>query len=215
MTASLGQMSASISLPPISAINFDQMQQNQHQMHAHEMAQHSMPHQPARTLPPLPYYSNITTMPQPEYVQPARAIYSMHNSPYGLPIGARMQLPSSAETAALMGYGPNRHAPKNKDVKRRTKTGCMTCRKRRIKVSNLYHAIQSSKQPHWLLNNNPHTQETFNGSSPHSKTSGITPEASVVKLKRRRTNEIHSWIVSDLSLGQIRDLMGLMAYQDA
>lgn len=136
MSTSLGQMSSSsISLPPISAIDFNHQNSTQTHQVSHEMSQHIVP-PPARTLPPLPYYSPMQAMPAPEYVQTARPMYAnqMH---YMMPV-SRMPLPSTADAANMMGYAAGRHTQKNKEVKRRTKTGCMTCRKRRIKVSILY-----------------------------------------------------------------------------
>lgn len=144
MTTTLSQMSSSISLPPISTINHSGYQ---HAIHSHpsvqEMPQHAtVP--PARTLPPLPgYYTPVHTMPQPEYVQQARSMYP--GQPYQMmPVG-RMALPSSMmDTTGMIGYTPSRHAPKAKEVKRRTKTGCMTCRKRRIKVRFHFSFVNSA-----------------------------------------------------------------------
>ena len=131
MTGTLSQISPSISLPPISTINFDHQNSMMANTITHDMSHHSIP-PPARTLPPLPYYTPMHAMPQPEYVQPARHMYP--GQPYQMMPMGRMPLPSSAEAAAMIGYAPSRHTPKAKEVKRRTKTGCMTCRKRRIKV---------------------------------------------------------------------------------
>lgn len=140
MNTTLGQMSSSISLPPISAINFDHSQHGHGHAAPQELSQHSIP-PPARTLPPLPYYSSMQAMPQPEYVQPARPMYAGVQTAYGIPM--RMPLPSSGDAAGMIGYAPSRHAQKPKEVKRRTKTGCMTCRKRRIKVSSTHFLHQA------------------------------------------------------------------------
>lgn len=140
----LGQMSSSISLPPISAINFNHSQHGRGHAASQELSHHAIP-PPARTLP-LPYYSSMQAMPQPEYVQPARPMYAGVQTPYGMPM--RMPLPSSSDTSGMMGYAPGRHAQKTKDVKRRTKTGCMTCRKRRIKVSQFSFPLPSTFQKH-------------------------------------------------------------------
>lgn len=132
MTTTLSQMPSSISLPPISSINGQHHSVHTHSA-SHDMPQHpNMP--PARTLPPLPgYYTPMHSIPQPEYVQQARHMYP--GQIYQMPVGARVALPSSMDAGAnLIGYAPSRHTPKAKEVKRRTKTGCMTCRKRRIKV---------------------------------------------------------------------------------
>ena len=132
-TAAMQPGSASISLPPISSIDF-----RTHQAHhaPPEVLQPMPPSQPPRQLPPLPhqqqhYYNGARTIPhQPEYVQ-QRAIYPGMQvaSPYQL-VSSRIPLPSTTDPNLIV--APARH--KTKEVKRRTKTGCLTCRKRRIKV---------------------------------------------------------------------------------
>jgi hypothetical protein len=64
-----------------------------------------------------------------EYMH-VRPIYPGIPSPYQQMPG-RMPLPSTTDPSLIV--APTRH--KAKEVKRRTKTGCLTCRKRRIKVS--------------------------------------------------------------------------------
>ena len=130
MSTTLGPMSSSVSLPPISAINFDHQHSTHAQSAPQDTTQNAIP-PPARTLPPIPFYQPMQAMPQPEYVQTGR---SMYGPQWGVQVG-RMPLPSTADAASLIGYAPSRHGAKAKEVKRRTKTGCMTCRKRRIKVS--------------------------------------------------------------------------------
>lgn len=128
---SLGSMSSSISLPPISTIDLHQSQQAHHQ--PPDMAHHVVP-MPPRTLPPLPHYSYgmpSMQMPQPEYVTSARPPYPGMQTAYGIGPG-RMPLPSTSDPNIII--APSRQYHKTKEVKRRTKTGCMTCRKRRIKV---------------------------------------------------------------------------------
>lgn len=165
MNTTLGQMSSSISLPPISAINFEHNQHGHGHGHAtpQELSQHAIP-APARTLPPLPYYSSMQAMPQPEYVQPARPMYAGVQTPYGMHM--RMPLPSSGDAAGMIGYAPSRHTQKTKDVKRRTKTGCMTCRKRRIKVSSSNFLHQAGADPHASC--------TTNGGTSARRTSWLT-----------------------------------------
>jgi hypothetical protein len=136
-TAGMQPASASISLPPISSIDFRTQQAH----HAPpEVLQPMPPQQPPRQLPPLPhqqqqqhyYNGGARTIPhQPEYVHQQRAIYPgmQVGSPYQL-VSTRIPLPSTSDPNLIV--APPRH--KTKEVKRRTKTGCLTCRKRRIKV---------------------------------------------------------------------------------
>ncbi|ETN36482.1 uncharacterized protein HMPREF1541_08760 [Cyphellophora europaea CBS 101466] len=133
-SAGMQPTSASISLPPISSIDF-RTQQAHHA--SPDVLQPMPPPQPPRQLPPLPhqqhYYNGGRTIPhQPEYVQ-QRAIYPGMQvaSPYQL-VSSRIPLPSTTDPSLIVA-APARH--KTKEVKRRTKTGCLTCRKRRIKVS--------------------------------------------------------------------------------
>ncbi|KIW95225.1 uncharacterized protein Z519_03809 [Cladophialophora bantiana CBS 173.52] len=133
-TAALQASTAPISLPPISSIDF-------HTQVAHrpepEVVQPLPPPPPAqqRVLPPLPYPYAVRPAPAPgppppgppEYVQ-SRPIYPGIPSPYQQMPG-RMPLPSTTDPNLIV--APPRH--KAKEVKRRTKTGCLTCRKRRIK----------------------------------------------------------------------------------
>ncbi|RMZ92426.1 hypothetical protein DV736_g308, partial [Chaetothyriales sp. CBS 134916] len=96
-------LQSAISLPPISSIDF--------------------------RLPPLPYYPNARIPQQPEYVQ-QRPIYPGMASVSPYPLGpSRVPLASTNDPGLIV--APARH--KTKEVKRRTKTGCLTCRKRRIK----------------------------------------------------------------------------------
>jgi hypothetical protein len=135
-TAALQPSTASISLPPISSIDF-------HTQLAHrsspEVVQPLPPPPPApRVLPPLPYpYARHAAPPPPppppsiphDYMS-SRPIYPGLSSSYQ-PMPVRMPLPSTSDPNLIV--APPRH--KAKEVKRRTKTGCLTCRKRRIKVS--------------------------------------------------------------------------------
>ncbi|KAI1485585.1 hypothetical protein F5X96DRAFT_321772 [Biscogniauxia mediterranea] len=98
-----------------------QTQQQQQQQQQHHMAM-AMPVTPVPSIPgqqPLPYYATQIPM------------SSMVGGGYpGLPpeaLGARYALPPSGPGAVL---ASGRH---KKEIKRRTKTGCLTCRKRRIK----------------------------------------------------------------------------------
>jgi hypothetical protein len=142
MTTAALQSSISISLPPISSIDF-----HTHLAHRSEpeVVQPLPPPPPAqqRVLPPLPYPYAARQVPPPvppppmphEYMQ-ARPIYPGIPSPYQ-PMPGRMPLPSTTDPSLIV--APPRH--KAKEVKRRTKTGCLTCRKRRIKVSYDSHSL--------------------------------------------------------------------------
>jgi hypothetical protein len=144
-TASMPQSSASISLPPISSIDF-RVQAAHHS--PPEVVQPLPPPPPPRHLPPPGYYNGPRQMPQePQYVQ-HRALYpGMHvPSPYHFGPGTRVPLPSTTDPSLIV--APTRH--KTKEVKRRTKTGCLTCRKRRIKVRTFLHCyltFHNSNQP--------------------------------------------------------------------
>lgn len=130
-TTSLSSMSSSISLPPISTIDLHQTQQSHRP--PQDMAHYGVPI-PPRTLPPIPQYSYgmpAMQMPQPEYVTSARPPYAGLQTPYSVGPG-RMPMPSNTDPNIII--APSRQYHKTKEVKRRTKTGCMTCRKRRIKV---------------------------------------------------------------------------------
>ncbi|OCT51842.1 hypothetical protein CLCR_09118 [Cladophialophora carrionii] len=133
-TAALQSSTSSISLPPISSIDF-----HTHMAHRSEpeVVQPLPPPPPAqqRVLPPLPYPYAARPAPPPvppppmphEYMQ-ARPMYPGIPSPYQ-PMPGRMALPSTTDPSLIV--ASPRH--KAKEVKRRTKTGCLTCRKRRIK----------------------------------------------------------------------------------
>lgn len=124
---------ASIILPPISTI--DDFRGRSAHRSPHEIIQPlppPPPPPPPRQLPPLPYYHNDRAIPQqPDYTA-HRSIYPelQMPAPYQL-VSSRVPLPSTSDPSLMV--APTRH--KTKEVKRRTKTGCLTCRKRRIKVS--------------------------------------------------------------------------------
>lgn len=121
-------MSSVISLPPISSIDFHAQTVTAAPGHM----THPLP-PPPRTLPPLPYHYSMQTIPHmPEYVTASRPLYPGMQS-YHPMHGGRMPLPSTNDPN--ISVVPSRQIQKTREVKRRTKTGCMTCRKRRIKVS--------------------------------------------------------------------------------
>ncbi|KAI1629634.1 hypothetical protein EDD37DRAFT_645382 [Exophiala viscosa] len=135
-SAALQPGSASISLPPISSIEFHTQILRRS---SPEVVQPPPPPPPQapRVLPPLPYpYAARPAPPPPPpphmhhgYID-TRPLYPGIPSSYQ-PMPGRMPLPSSTDPNLIV------HQPRHKakEVKRRTKTGCLTCRKRRIKVS--------------------------------------------------------------------------------
>ena len=135
-TAALPPSTASISLPPISSIDFHTHLAHRYEPEVVQPLPPPPPSQP-RVLPRLPYPYAARTGPPPvppppmplEYMH-VRPIYPGIPSPYQQMPG-RMPLPSTTDPSLIV--APTRH--KAKEVKRRTKSGCLTCRKRRIKVS--------------------------------------------------------------------------------
>lgn len=96
------------SLPLPSMRSLDPLHPHQQQMHSQS---------------PMPYYAHQTMgqMPHPSHQYPnVTSDPSMANMRYALPVPDQRQMSGG------------RH---KKEIKRRTKTGCLTCRKRRIKVS--------------------------------------------------------------------------------
>ena len=123
------------SLPPISSMD----SYRQQLVHSPPNEYHTMP---PRHLP-APYSSmpGMSVMPRHDNI-PSRPIYPGATA-YQMPPG-RMALPPSSDPNLMIAG----RAHKTKEVKRRTKTGCMTCRKRRIKVR----AIQMIAFPFSHLN---------------------------------------------------------------
>lgn len=135
--------SSAISLPPI--VNM---------IDPSGQASAGMPHQTYGMPPPgpssrlylpppagYPYMQSIP--PGPQDVTTAPPPFLESTVPYPPPFDGRIPLPPSP-----IGYGgisviPPRNPGKTKEVKRRTKTGCMTCRRRRIKVSG--HFFRSAR----------------------------------------------------------------------
>lgn len=130
-----------VNLPPIRAMEFNRQAVISNSSHT---AYSLPPPQPSTTrqLPPLPYQYPSHGMPQgPEYVTAARQHYAER------PMGGYMHpgghLPLSSTMDPNISIIPSRQLSKSKEVKRRTKTGCMTCRRRRIKVSG--HLIRAQR----------------------------------------------------------------------
>ncbi|KAI0145544.1 hypothetical protein GGR57DRAFT_517040 [Xylariaceae sp. FL1272] len=101
-----------MALPSMRTFDTAQQQQQQHQM-ANSM--------PVPSVPSVPVQQTQSMY----YQQP------MLNNPYAMqtdPMAGRYAIPPNGPGAVLAGGG--RH---KKEIKRRTKTGCLTCRRRRIK----------------------------------------------------------------------------------
>ncbi len=131
--ASMQPLASPISLPPISSIDF--RVPAAHQSPPDVIQPLPLPPPPPRHLPPLSYYNGGRQIPQePQYVQ-QQSFYRNMQAPsqYAFGPGTRVPLPSTTDPSLMV--APARH--KTKEVKRRTKTGCLTCRKRRIKVRTI------------------------------------------------------------------------------
>lgn len=131
-------------------------QYNSNGHHTPDAYRASPSQQQSHLLPPIHNYEAGTMQSQPPYVpQSMNGAPMQHPPPYNphqfqYPNGAMQPAPMPSNVAVngqngIMRYPippqaalPMGHArgAKNKEVKRRTKTGCLTCRKRRIKVSS-------------------------------------------------------------------------------
>lgn len=117
----------SLNLPPIRAIDSQAPPPPSQQQPPPPQHPPSQQHQ---AMPPLP-----PSMPSMSSYYPPPQAPGMHapGQPLGLAsppsIGMRYPLPVQGQDQRIMSGG--RH---KKEIKRRTKTGCLTCRKRRIKV---------------------------------------------------------------------------------
>lgn len=129
---------ASYHSPQISTYNFNP-QQSHYSSHSHSMAI-------SNYLPPMRMTPPTTSLPAPVLPQPS-SLQTPHHVYFGPPPPpppithitssshqplryALPQVPVPPEQRVMSG---GRH---KKEIKRRTKTGCLTCRKRRIKVSS-------------------------------------------------------------------------------
>jgi hypothetical protein len=112
---------AQMSLPPLNLppIRLQDGQQSQ--------AQPQQPPQPMGSPLPPPQHGMQQYYPHPGHAQPGQPMMGNMGGPQFNAM--RYQLPPQGDQRVLSG---GRH---KKEIKRRTKTGCLTCRKRRIKVS--------------------------------------------------------------------------------
>lgn len=108
-----------LNLPPIRLQDGQQPPPQQHQQHQQP------PQQPMGSPLPPPQHAMQQHYPPPGYAHPGQPM-QMGPAQYN---AMRYQLPPQGDQRVLSG---GRH---KKEIKRRTKTGCLTCRKRRIKVS--------------------------------------------------------------------------------
>jgi hypothetical protein len=109
-----------MSLPPLNLppIRLQDGQQSQ--------AQPQPPSQPMGSPLPPPQHAMQQYYPHPGHAQPGQPMMGNMGPQFN---AMRYQLPPQGDQRVLSG---GRH---KKEIKRRTKTGCLTCRKRRIKVS--------------------------------------------------------------------------------
>ncbi|KAL8355936.1 hypothetical protein RB601_001305, partial [Gaeumannomyces tritici] len=139
-------------LPPNPALALPSMRsldplQHQHQhQHQHQQAQHPQhqqhPHPHPHQQHPHPHQHHPQAMgmtPQMSAYYPQPAHLAMH--PYAMHhADLRMAFPMGDPRLSLSG---GRH---KKDIKRRTKTGCLTCRKRRIKCDETHPTCNNCKK---------------------------------------------------------------------
>lgn len=102
-------------------------------VHAGGPPQQQVPFIPLHHLSPLPPLSQPYPPPA-HFYHPSALLHPASMPPNPAATDTLMHYPApsppvATPTTMVMG------ARQNKDVKRRTKTGCLTCRKRRIKVS--------------------------------------------------------------------------------
>ncbi|KAI6709023.1 hypothetical protein JHW43_008442 [Diplocarpon mali] len=139
----------SLSLPSIRSIDPMQPQpprqhQQQHQQHQQlqQHQQHSManlpPHQQVAQMGGPYYHNQGASLPHPQHQHPQHPYASVTSDPSGQ--GMRYALPASADSRIMSG---GRH---KKEIKRRTKTGCLTCRKRRIKCDEQHPACRNCQK---------------------------------------------------------------------
>jgi len=135
----------SINLPPIRLQDGQQQPQQQQQQQQQQPQQQQQQQQPPPPPPPPPQQPPPPAQPSagsplaPPHVMPQYYAHPGHApTPLHIPNNSmgpaqfnamRYQLPPQGDARVLSG---GRH---KKEIKRRTKTGCLTCRKRRIKVS--------------------------------------------------------------------------------
>lgn len=132
-------------------------QQQQHYQHAQHPTQHPTPplQQHQYELPPPPILNGAPPtqqqqqhqphqQPQQQPPTPAHYTYSPAQPPIGdtngFPSQMRYSMPLPPNQMDARQLSGGRH---KKEIKRRTKTGCLTCRKRRIKVSDAFVALHT------------------------------------------------------------------------
>lgn len=117
--------SSNMSLPPLNLppIRLQDGQQPQAQP---QPAQQQQQQPMGSPLPPPPPHGMPQYYPHPAHAQPGQPMMANMGPQFN---AMRYQLPPQGDQRVLSG---GRH---KKEIKRRTKTGCLTCRKRRIKVS--------------------------------------------------------------------------------
>lgn len=139
---------ASYHSPQISTYNYNP-QQGHYSSHSHSMAI-------SNYLPPMRMTPPTTSLPAPVLPQPS-SLQSPHHVYFG---PSQLPPPPNITHISSSSHQPLRYAlpqvpPERvmsggrhkKEIKRRTKTGCLTCRKRRIKVpSTLLYPVRCLKR---------------------------------------------------------------------
>ncbi|KAJ4341860.1 hypothetical protein N0V87_001525 [Didymella glomerata] len=119
-----------MSLPPLNLppIRLQDGQQPPPQQHPQHQQHQQPPQQPMGSPLPPPQHAMQQHYPPPGYAHPGQQM-QMGPAQYN---AMRYQLPPQGDQRVLSG---GRH---KKEIKRRTKTGCLTCRKRRIKCDEAH-----------------------------------------------------------------------------
>jgi white-opaque regulator 2 len=122
-----------VNLPPLSSIDPRQTRPTHSPLPAE--AQH---HTPQLGLPDhVPQYGNLLPSMSQYYGSQLNASGQYVGGPLApIAAGSRFPIAPTSDPNSIISAG--RH---KKEIKKRTKTGCMTCRKRRIKVGNLIVSI--------------------------------------------------------------------------
>ncbi|KAF2094658.1 hypothetical protein NA57DRAFT_79836 [Rhizodiscina lignyota] len=121
----------SLNLPPIRAIDAQSQPPPQQQHHPPQQSAPPAHTQSGSPLPPPPATMSGYYPQQAHGMQNLVQPMGITSSPQ--PLGMRYPLPAQGQDQRIMSGG--RH---KKEIKRRTKTGCLTCRKRRIKCDEAH-----------------------------------------------------------------------------
>lgn len=123
---------ANMSLPPLNLPPIRLQDGQQPPPPQQQQQQQQPPQQPMGSPLPPPQHAMPQYYPHPGHPQPGQQQMGMGNLGPAQFNAMRYQLPPQGDTRVLSG---GRH---KKEIKRRTKTGCLTCRKRRIKCDEAH-----------------------------------------------------------------------------